>query len=325
MTITKIENDEQWHKLRSQTIGGSEVGIVLGCSPYGTLNELFHVKRGNYQPDFEGNKLMQWGQAFEPVIATLISGDMYWDLQHCKDYHQHPEHPHLGATLDYYVVESEHGPGILEIKNVSTFSPDWGQNRAPAHVELQVQHQFLVVNAARKAAGLPTFKWGAIGSLHSGNPEDVRIMYRKPDPKVHKHIIEKCSAFWADVEAGNEPDLIAGHKELDHIVEMYKQADEDPDEPELIDKQGDSVLDNLIAEYENAKAHASQAKRQQDEFKAKILHHLMAIDENGVTRRIAARTGIYGVETKLITVNRKPQPAKQSQQLRFTIRNVEDM
>jgi putative phage-type endonuclease len=321
MTITPIENEEQWHRLRSKTIGGSEVGIVLGCSPYGTLNELFHVKRGNFEPSFEGNKLMQWGQAFEPVIATLISGEMYWDLQHCRDYHQHPEHLHLGATLDYYVVESEHGPGILEIKNVSTFSPDWGQNRAPAHVELQVQHQFLVVNAARRAAGLDTFKWGAIGSLHSGNPEDVRIMYRKPDPKVHAHIIEKCGAFWADVEAGNEPELI-GHKELDHIVAMYQQAEEAP-ETELEDHRGDSVLDDLIMQHEQAKYEKSEADRKQKEAKAKILHRLMAIDNEGVTRRMAARTDNYGVETKLITVNRKAQPAKQSQQLRFTIRAAE--
>lgn len=323
MTITSIENDEQWHALRKQTIGGSEVGIVLGCSPYGTLNELFHVKRGNFEPSFEGNKLMQWGQAFEPVIATLISGDMYWELLHCKDYHQHPEHPHLGATLDYYVIESEHGPGILEIKNVSTFSPDWKQNRAPAHVELQVQHQFLVVNAARRAAGLETFKWGAIGSLHAGNPEDVRIMYRKPDPKVHKHIIEKCGAFWADVEAGNEPDLIGGHKELDHIVAMYQQADEAPEEIDLEDKRGDAILDDLIMHHEHAKSEKNDADRRQKEYKAKILHRLMAIDNDGVIRRMAARTDNYGVETKLITVNRKPQPAKQSQQLRFTIRESE--
>lgn len=320
MTITKIENDEQWHALRQKTIGGSEVGIVLGSSPYGTLNELFHVKRGNYSPNFE-SKLMQWGQAFEPVIATLISGEMYWELKHCRDYHQHPDHPHLGATLDYYVVESEHGPGILEIKNVSTFSPDWGKNRAPAHVELQLQHQFLVVNAARRAAGLDTYKWGAIGSLHAGNPEDVRIMYRKPDPKVHKHIIEQGDKFWADVQEGNEPNLL-GHKELEHITEMFKQAEPDKFEPELIDMQDDPVLDDLIMQHEQHKYDKSQADRKQKEAKAKILHHLMAIDNEGVTKQMAARSKNYGVETKLIEVNRKPQPARTSTQLRFTIREV---
>ncbi|MGB0817787.1 MAG: YqaJ viral recombinase family protein [Candidatus Puniceispirillaceae bacterium] len=319
--ITKIESETQWHQLRSQTIGGSEVGIVLGCSPYGTLNELYHVKRGNFQNNFD-NKLMEWGRAFEPVIAALISGDMYWTLKQCRDYHQHPEYPYLGSTLDYYVVESEHGPGILEIKNVQQFAPNWTQARAPAHVEVQVQHQFMVVNAARKAAGLPTFKWGAIGSLHAGNPEDVRIMYRKPDPKVQKHIIDKCAAFWADVEAGNEPDLIGGHKELDHIVAMYQQAEESA-EPELVELDEDAILDDLIMQHENAKFEKSEADRKQKEFKAKILHHLMAVDADGVTRQMAARTKNYGVETKLIEVNRKPQPAKTSTQLRFNIRMVE--
>ena len=322
MTIIPIESDEQWHALRQRTIGGSEIGIVMGCSPYGTLNELFHVKRGTYQPNFEGNKLMQWGQAFEPVIATLISGEMHWELKHCRDYHIHPDHPHLGATLDYYVVESEHGPGILEIKNVSTFSPDWTKSRAPAHVELQIQHQFLVVNAARAAAGLPVYKWGAIGSLHAGNPEDVRIMYRKPDGKAFKHIIEQGGLFWDRVISNDEPDLMS-NKELEHITSMYKDATPLP-EIETMDRQDDPVLDDLIMHHEMAKQDASEAKRRQDEYKAKILHRLMGIDTTtGVTRQVAARTKNYGVETKLIEVTRKAQPAKTTQQLRFKIRGVD--
>lgn len=323
MSIIPIKDDSHWHDLRSKTIGGSEVGIIFGVSSYGTLNELFHVKRGTFQQDLEGSKLMQWGKAFEPVIATLISGELYWELVPCREYHVHPLHPYLGATLDYHVVESEHGPGILEIKNVSTFSPDWTQNRAPDYVELQIQHQFLVVNAARRAAGLDTYKWGAIGSLHAGNPEDVRIMYRKPDPKVHAHIINKVGEFWADVEAGNEPDLL-GHKEYEHIAEMFKRAEPEEDDTELVDKRGDATLDDLIVNYENFKYEAAEAKRKQDEYKAKILHHLMAINDDGVTKKIAARTEHYGVETKVVEVNRKPQPARTSTQLRFNIRQVED-
>lgn len=320
MSIIPIKDDKHWHEMRRKTIGASEVGIVMGCSPYGTLNELFHVKRGNYEPNFE-SKLMQWGQAMEPVIATFISGEMYWDLKHCREYHVHPEYPFLGTTLDYYVVQSEHGPGILEIKNVSTFSPDWTKSRAPTHVELQLQDQFLIVNAARKAAGLDTYKWGAIGSMHAGNPEDIRIMYRKPDPKVHKHIIKECSEFWARVEAGDEPELI-DHRELDHIQALFKTAEPDKFEPELIDKAGDSVLDDLIMQHEQAKYEASEAGRKQKGLKAKILHHLMAISPDGVTKQVAARTNNYGVETKLIEVHRSPQPAKVSSQLRFTIREA---
>jgi len=321
MSIIPIENEKHWHQMRQKTIGASEVGIVMGCSPYGTLNELFHVKRGNYEPNFE-SKLMAFGNAMEPVIAAFISGEMHWELKHCREYHIHPDHPYLGTTLDYYVIESEHGPGILEIKNVSTFSPNWGQNRAPVHVELQLQDQFLVVNAARKAAGLPTYKWGCIGSMHAGNPEDIRIMYRKPDPKVHEHIIKKCGEFWDDVQNCKEPDLL-GHKECEHIAEMFKHCEEDKEHPpELIDKGDDPILDDLIMQHEQAKYDKSEADRKQKEYKAKILHHLMAVSPDGVTKRIAASTKHYGVETKVIQVNRKPQPAKQSSQLRFTIREA---
>jgi len=321
MTITPIKDDAHWHELRNKTIGGSEVGIVFGVSSYSTLNELFHVKRGNYKEDLEGSKLMQWGKAMEPVIAAFISGEMYWDLVPCKEYHQHPEHPHLGSTLDYHVVQSEHGPGLLEIKNVSTFSPEWTQTRAPNYCELQLQHQFLTVNAARQAAGLPTYKWGCIGSMHAGNPEDIRIMYRKPDPKVHAHIIKKVGEFWQDVQDCKEPDLM-GHKEYEHIAAMFGKCEDPPAEQEIIDSRGDALLDDLICRHENAKHDKSVADKEQKMLKAKILHHLMVVSPEGVTKRIGARTDNYGVETKVVQTNRKAQPAKQGTQLRFTIREV---
>jgi putative phage-type endonuclease len=321
MPIIKIENEEHWHKLRKDTIGASEVGIVFGISPYSTLNELFHVKRGNFQPNIDGSKLMQWGQAMEPVIATFISGEMNWQLKHCRDYHIHPEYPFLGVTLDYYVIESEHGPGILEIKNVNQFAPNWSNNRAPNHIELQLQDQFLVVNAARRELGLDTYKWGAIGSMHAGNPEDIRIMYRAPDPKVHDHIIKKCGEFWHKVKNNIEPEL-SDHKEYEHIQEMFKQAPIKEDIKQLIDCGNDAILDDLIVRHEQAKYDKNNADRLQTELKAKILHHLMIIDNDGIVKSAAARTSNYAVETKMIEVTRQPSPAKTTAQLRFTIRNL---
>jgi putative phage-type endonuclease len=318
MAIVNIENDDHWHGLRSSAIGGSECGIVFGVSSYGTRNELFHVKRGTYKQDTEGSKLMQWGQLMEPVIGAVISGENHWDLVQCKEYHTHPEYPFLGATLDYHVVKSEHGPGLLEVKNVVNFSPGWGKEVAPAYIELQIQHQFLVVNAARKAEGLKPYKWGCIGSMHAGNPEDIRIMYRQPDPKVHEHIIKECSKFWKEVEENREPDLI-GDKEYKHISEMFKQA-EVIEDAELLDLRGDDSLDDIVSQYEESRIEAIRAKKRQDEAKAKIMKALMDISPEGATKALAAKTNTHGIEIKLINVVRKAQEEKTSTQLRFKVR-----
>lgn len=323
MSIIPIENENQWHDLRSQHIGGSEIGIIFGASTYSTLNELYHNKRGTFERNLD-NKLMQWGRAFEPVIATLISGDNHWGLKHCEEYHEHPDHPFLGATLDYHVVESEHGPGLLEIKNVQQFAPNWSKKKAPAHVELQIQHQFLVVNAARASAGLKPYTWGAIGSLHAGNPEDVRIMYRKPDAKIHAHIIEQAGKFWDDVQSGNEPDIIS-HRDLDHISTMYRDAEPlapGTNQPDLIVKPGDAVLDEYMHQYQLAKEAEKEARNTVGNYKAKILRHLMAIDDDGNTKQVAARTDNYSVETKIVEVHRKASPAKVTQSMRFTVRGL---
>lgn len=318
MAIVNIENDDHWHALRSKAIGGSECGIVFGVSPYGTRNELFHVKRGNYNGDLEDSPLMKWGRYMESTIAAFISSENHWELVPCKEYHTHPKYPFLGATLDYHVLKSEHGPGIMEVKNVCEFSPGWGREAAPAYIELQMQHQFLVVNAIRAELGLNPYKWGCIASMHKGNPVDTRIMYREPNPKVHEHIIKECSKFWKEVEENREPDLI-GDKEYAHISEMFKQA-EVIEDAELLDLRGDDSLDDIVSQYEESRLEAIKAKKRQDEAKAKIMKALMDISPEGATKALAAKTNTYGIEIKLIDVVRKAQEERTSTQLRFKVR-----
>lgn len=322
MSIQKITDENQWHKMRSSTIGGSEVGIIFGCSPYGTRNELYHAKRGSYENDLSGNKLIAFGQKMESIIAELIADEMNWSIVNSEDYYIHPVHTFLGCTLDYYVVESEDGPGLLEIKNVNPFAPDWSQTQAPAHVEMQMQHQFLVVNAAREAAGMEPFSWGAIGSLHGGNPNDIRVMMRKPDTKLHDFIIKECEAFWNSVVSGDEPPLLGKEKELDHIVSMFKRADVTKDNVEYEDRRGDNKVNDLIIQYENAREKASDARKRQEEIKAQILHEMMCFKDDGVIKTTLLRTDNYAVEAGLYKVNRKAQPAKTTESLRFKITEI---
>lgn len=292
-----IKNDAAaWHDLRRKHIGASDIAALFGCgnSYTPTLNALYHEKRGNLPPEEGVNLLAELGKALEPFIAFVVSDIQHWRLEPCRFYHEHPEHKFLGCTLDYYVVESEHGPGTMQIKNVQQWAQGWTQSRAPDHVELQVQQEFLVTNAARVAEGLPPFTWGCIASMHAGNPEDIRIMMRAPDMKVQKHIIERAGRFMADVDAGKEPPIM-GSEDYAHINDLFKFAEEEAD-PDPKDLRGDAVMDDYIAQWLEASGQKKGVEMRVTEMKARILHRLLKeMPEGGVYKRQAGRTDNYTV------------------------------
>jgi predicted phage-related endonuclease len=289
-----------WLKLRRKYIGASDVAALFNCgnSYTATLNELYHEKRGNLPPETKQNLLAMLGKAMEPVVAYIVTDIHNWKLEPCAFYHVHPEHPVLGCTLDYYIVESEHGPGIMEVKNVQQWTPGWTQNRAPDHIELQVQHQFLVTNAARIAEGLKPFTWGCIASMHAGNPEDIRIMLRKPDPKVHAHIIDRTTRFMADVAAGKEPSIM-GSEDYQHINDMFKFAEEEAD-PDPLDLRGDTLINDYIAQWLEAQQNKKATEMKVTEMKTRILHRMLKeVPQGGmVWKRYSARTTAYSIRVQ---------------------------
>ena len=94
-----FENQADWHALRRKTVGGSEVAALFNCSPYLTLNELYHLKRGNLR-DGHDNPFTRFGKRMEPIIAELVEDEMGWRLRQRDVHLYHDDHPCLGATLD---------------------------------------------------------------------------------------------------------------------------------------------------------------------------------------------------------------------------------
>lgn len=294
MTITQIKDEAHWRELRAAHIGASEIATLFSESPYLTPNQLFHMKRGNLG-DVEESPLMRFGQLMEPVVAALIVEHYQWDMVKCQEYHEHPEFPWLGCTLDYYCTHPEHGPGIVQIKNVQNFAPGWTQSRAPTHVELQVQHELFVTNAARLAAGKEPFRWTAIGSMHAGNPEDIRVFFREQDKKVTDHIVNRSRKFWEDMKANNEPPLLGG-QDYEHIVDLFKSAEDLP--PEFKDFRGNGVFEMWAFEYVTAGMERLSAEKRQKEMKTRILHAMLDTTKPEPGRVTTAHTGRASVTVK---------------------------
>lgn len=325
MAIIPITSESHWHALRSQHIGASEIQALLieddklaisSDDSFTTANQLYMMKRGLIN-GVEVTPIMEFGNVMEPIIGHMIAAENDWTIQKAHEYHEHPDHPQLGCTLDYYALETPEGPVLLQIKNVVHTSHKWTQNRATPYVEMQVQQELDVVNAARKAEGLEPFAAHCIGSMHKGNPEDIRLMFRTAMPEVVEAIHDASARFWADVQAGREPD-ITNPKDYEHILELVKKAEKIERTVDLTDRPD---LDEVVVEYNQAKARRLAAEKEESALKAKLLRQCLQIEDNGdMCVHTLGLTPGYELNVNEILVNYKAKEASTGKQTRFTVK-----
>jgi len=149
-------NSEEWHALRNQdgVISGSEIGAILGLSPFTSAMTLWAEKTNRLDKQVVGNTAMRLGQLVEPAIRTLYQ-------------EQHPDHvvqevgtyaaknfDWMHANPDGICLTADGEAYILEIKHTATY---W--DSVPEHYKAQVfwymyvfglqRSVFAVVNAGR--------------------------------------------------------------------------------------------------------------------------------------------------------------------------------
>lgn len=149
-------NSPEWHELRNQpgVISGSEIGAILGLSPWTSAITLWAEKTGKIERQYTPNSAMRLGTLVEPAIRQLYQ-------------ESHPDHTvvevgtYASANASWIhanpdgVCVDETGAGyILEIKHTAMY---W--DTIPEHYKAQVywymyvfdlkKAVFAVVNAGR--------------------------------------------------------------------------------------------------------------------------------------------------------------------------------
>jgi putative phage-type endonuclease len=205
-TILTPADEAEWLRWRAEDITSTECAALFGVSPYETAYALWHRKRGTLTREFPDTERMKWGRRLEASIAAGVAEDHGLTIVPMKQYARHGSVPRLGASFDYSIegganIDPAAGKGILEIKNVDArvASQQWdidGEEEigeAPAHIELQHQHQLEVMDR----------DYGYIAALFGGNR--LAVIYRERDRVVGAQIRERVAAFWASIDAGTEP------------------------------------------------------------------------------------------------------------------------
>jgi putative phage-type endonuclease len=240
-TVTVFEGTEdevnaQWLQNRLQGVGGSDVGAIMGISPWRSPLEVWLEKTGREEaPDLSGNERIQMGVELEPVVMEMYRRrHPDRDVRPVNASLRSVARPWAQASLDGMVTDPVLGTGIFEAKTSSRMS-EW-QDGVPAHYLAQVMHYMSVT-------GWPFADVTALIGDHGIHYAEIRVM-RDPDDiaAVDKAVDE----FWQEfVLKDRMPTLVTAlDSESRALHEMYKDVRGD-----LSPSEGEAAFDLLASEY----------------------------------------------------------------------------
>ena len=108
--ITKIntKNHEEWLEERKKSLGGSDVGAVLGMNTYSSPYTIWAEKTGKLPP-FEGNEWTRLGNDLEGYVADRFSEASGLKVINDNATWRNDKYPHLHANFDRKVVGMKAG------------------------------------------------------------------------------------------------------------------------------------------------------------------------------------------------------------------------
>lgn len=258
--IINYTTEAEWLAERQKDITSTESAALFGESPYTTKFELWHRKHSGVAPEFESNERMGWGNHLEAAIANGLAAQYGWVIEPMKSYWRRLD-IRMGSSFDFLITNLPGGPAHLEVKNVDfwQYRDNWlehddGFVEAPAHIEIQVQHQMAVSG----------FKRSFLCALVGGNRSVV--LERQRDELVIAGLENTIREFWQTVDAGTEPPpIMPGDAEA--VIRLNRYA-----EPgKVLDATGDETIETLMSEYKSACISRDDFDEQAKVIKAEIL------------------------------------------------------
>lgn len=277
------ENEDAWLAMRAQDLTSTDIAALFGLSPYKTHFELWHEKKTGAVVRIADNPRMKWGRRLEATVAHGVADDMGWSIRPFKEYMRLPD-LRIGASFDFRVLQIRPGAvaavlaknfdkghagndspddAILEIKTVDflAFRDGWMVEddfiEAPAHIELQVQHQMLVSGLRR----------AYIGVMVGGNR--IEVIERQADALVHTGIINRAEQFWQSIKDGRAPPPVMPN-DAEAVIAMNQFASPG----KLLDVRGDAAIASLLQDYQRLGKEAKDAEEQRLVIKADLLSRI---------------------------------------------------
>ena len=154
MILADPQTREEWLQARTQGIGGSDAGCIVGANPWKSARQLWKEKTGADKPDDISDKpAVKFGKEAEQHLRALF---LLTYPQYTCEYHEFRMYandrlPFIFATLDGELTDTDGRRGILEIKTTTIQqAKQWFEwdDCIPQHYYIQILHQLLACDWA---------------------------------------------------------------------------------------------------------------------------------------------------------------------------------
>ena len=208
---------EEQKKLRRTAIGSSDIGTILGLSPYAPI-EIWRQKVEGYdRPD---NPDMERGRFLEPAVAD-------WYAHRTQTFLEDPgtmvcpTNPLVVATPDRiaHKLLSGEKPWTVELKTCSRSDDLWGTpgtDEIPSHYLAQVQWELIVTGHER--ADLAVLKWG----------RTLDIFTIPADRELQASLVQMGTEWWDRYVKTATPPPVDGSDEYAAFLKHRFPKDERP-------------------------------------------------------------------------------------------------
>lgn len=257
------KTEAQWLELRRNDITASVVGALFGLHPYQTPAGLWAEKTGVEMPRRDTAD-MRRGRLLESAVAQAVKEKHpRWSIIKAREYLRAPAF-RLGATPDYYVVDEQRGidrVGVMQAKTVNQWEFDrhW-EDGPPMWIRLQILTEMMLHGS----------NWGYVACLIvDGYSFDLKLYEQRRHPGAEQRIIDAVGAFWANVEAGREPQI-----DYERDGALIAQLHRSPRRSSEKDFSGDNALPELLDRHLSLVEWIKAAKTELEAVDNEIKHKL---------------------------------------------------
>lgn len=280
------------------TLGGSDVAVVFGVSPWKTPLELWLEKHGDIpKKDPENPEQLEMGHLLEPIVAHWFGKKTGLSFYEDKNLYQHPDYNWALANIDRRYTTEDDEDGILECKSTSFYKrDDWADGKFPYYYELQVRYYLGVLN----------INHGAFGALWGNNPaNDFKYPFIERDLKIEEMIFSVCQDFIDSLYAGIPPTMegVKTDKALEALKRIYEKGNSNLPPIEFGSKQGRVIerIAELDAQIAKKKEELKAIENKREEYTVKIIE---AMKENELGTYTASDGVIYTAHYPTRVTNR---------------------
>lgn len=199
------------------TVGGSDVAVIFGVSPWTTPLELWLIKKGRMKPmKKENSNQLEMGHLLEPIAAYWYAKKTGNTVIQDTNLYQHSDHPYALANFDRrFIRTGDHEPGILECKSCTFHKAnEWSDGAIPLYYELQLRYYLAVADV----------NIGSFSAIWGNNPDnDLAFPDIVRDRAKEDLIFEKLEEWIWSLENDKPPTMadVAPKLALESLARIY--------------------------------------------------------------------------------------------------------